>query len=299
MSVTPGLGYQYSNLGYQLLGLILERASGRDSPTLVNEELLESLGMTRSGVGSLGLGTLLTGHSEGGEVTQWSQPWGAGGVETTIGDFARYARACLMPEDNELGRAISVAQKPVVRIGDDVEQALAWVVRAGGMVEHSGGTSGFSADVTVARDRGRAVALLVNYGGSPVYSTFLKEAARLALEGKDPGLAVSPQSWPTWREDVLDAARALLDGEIGRVYALLAPSVRAKDSAEQFEANWIRRTRDAGEVGGVEIVRHQVAARGAVMSDLDIAFASGAQRLRIAILPTGELGGFTFLPSAD
>ena len=30
-----------------------------------------------------------------------------------------------------------------------------------------------------------------------------------------------------------------------------------------------------------------------------IAFASGAQRLRIAILPTGELGGFTFLPSAD
>jgi len=35
------------------------------------------------------------------------------------------------------------------------------------------------------------------------------------------------------------------------------------------------------------------------MVDLDIAFASGAQRLRIVILPAEELGGFTFLPSAN
>ena len=159
---------------------------------------------------------MLTGHDEGGELTQWSQPWGAGGVEATIEDFARYARACLMPKDDELGRAISVAQRRVVRIADDVEQALAWVIRADGMVEHRGGTGGFSADVTVAWDRGRAVALLVNYGGSPAYSTFLKEAARLALDGKGPGLAVSARSWPTWRDDVLDVVRALLMGRLGR-----------------------------------------------------------------------------------
>lgn len=298
-TVKPGHVHQYSNLGYQLLGLILERAAELDYPTLVRSELLEPLGMTRSGVGSRGPGVLLGGLSESGDVAHWSHPWGAGGVEATIGDLALYARACFMPKDDELGRAISVTQKPVVRLGGDVEQALAWVVRADGMIEHSGGTAGFSAGVTVARDRGRAVALLVNYGGSPVYPTFLKEAARLAVNGEDPRQAVSPHPWPTWREDAVDAVRALLDGDVGRVHGCLASPVRARVSAAQLEANWNRRTQDAGEAGDVTIVRHEIAASGAVMTDLDIAFTRGAQRLRMVVLPTGELGGFMFLPPAD
>ena len=227
-AVKPSGVYLYSNLGYQLLGLVLERASGRDFPTLVREELLEPLGMTRSGVGSQGPGTLLIGHGKSGEVANWSQPWGAGGVEATVGDLARYARACLMPSDDELGRAIGFAQKPVVRIGDDVEQALAWAVRADGIVEHSGGTGGFSADVTVARGRERAVALVVNYGGSPAYSAFLKEAARLAVKGRDPRRAASSQPWPAWRDDAKEAVQALLRGEVGRVHARLASAMRAK-----------------------------------------------------------------------
>lgn len=295
-AVRPGNSHQYSNLGYQLLALILERASGRDFPTLVREELLEPLGMTCSGVGSSGSGTLLTGYSDRGEVSHWTHPWGAGGVEATIGDIARYASACLVPPANELGQAIKLAQTPMVRIGGDVEQALAWVVRADGVIEHSGGTGGFSACVAVAPRRGRAVALLVNYGGSPVHPTFLKDVVRVALDGGDPRQVGSPQPWPDWRDDALETVQALLAGRIAQVRARLAQPMKAKVTAEQLEVNWTRRTRDAGDAGGVTITHHEVAATGAVVAELDIEFSKGTQRLRMVILPTGELGGFTFLP---
>jgi D-alanyl-D-alanine-carboxypeptidase/D-alanyl-D-alanine-endopeptidase len=180
----PDHPWAYSNFGYQLLGLILERVSGLDYPSLINERLLTPLGMTHSGVGQRGEGTALTGHAGGREVRQWDQPWGAGGVEATIEDLARYARACLFPPATSVGEAIRIAGTPVLRVSDDAEQALGWVVR-GEVREHSGGTGGFSACVTTDRGRGRAVAVLVSNQVNVGYSDFLKRTARQVLADAD------------------------------------------------------------------------------------------------------------------
>jgi CubicO group peptidase (beta-lactamase class C family) len=44
----PGTGYRYSNVGYALLGLALERAAGRSYEALVRERVFEPLGMASS-----------------------------------------------------------------------------------------------------------------------------------------------------------------------------------------------------------------------------------------------------------
>jgi CubicO group peptidase (beta-lactamase class C family) len=44
----PGRAYRYSNIGYALLGLALERAAGRPFETLVQELVFDPLGMTSS-----------------------------------------------------------------------------------------------------------------------------------------------------------------------------------------------------------------------------------------------------------
>jgi CubicO group peptidase (beta-lactamase class C family) len=44
----PGAGYGYSNVGYALLGLALERAAGRSYEALVRERVFEPLGMASS-----------------------------------------------------------------------------------------------------------------------------------------------------------------------------------------------------------------------------------------------------------
>ncbi|MGC1751742.1 MAG: serine hydrolase domain-containing protein, partial [Trebonia sp.] len=95
----------YSNFGYHLLGLVLERASGQSYQALVTRRLLEPLAMTCSGVEDAGAGTRLPGHAGGGEVPHWDHPLGAGGVEATVADLGRYAQACLHPPGTPLGAA--------------------------------------------------------------------------------------------------------------------------------------------------------------------------------------------------
>jgi CubicO group peptidase (beta-lactamase class C family) len=75
----PERRWLYSNLGYQLLGLVLERASGHSYQELITGRLLEPLAMTCSGVGNSGGGTQLPGHAHGREVRHWDQlPTGDG-----------------------------------------------------------------------------------------------------------------------------------------------------------------------------------------------------------------------------
>ena len=45
---SPGTTYAYSNIGYAILGLALERAAGRPFETLIGEEVLEPVGMRSS-----------------------------------------------------------------------------------------------------------------------------------------------------------------------------------------------------------------------------------------------------------
>jgi CubicO group peptidase (beta-lactamase class C family) len=172
----------YSNFGYQLLGLVLERASGQDYPVMLAERLLHPLGMAHSGASRLGSGILLSGHFRDREVSHRDHPVpGSGGVSVTIEDLARYAQACLRPPRTLLGAAITAAQAPQVRIGPAREQGLAWVVIDGNRRGHGGGTTGFTSSLVIDPSQGRAVALMVSSHGR-----ILGPAALLALAGGDP-----------------------------------------------------------------------------------------------------------------
>jgi serine-type D-Ala-D-Ala carboxypeptidase/endopeptidase len=292
----PDHPHRYSNLGYHLLGLILERAGGRDYPTLLTEELFDPLGMAHSGIGPRGAGSLLPGHNENGEAPQWDHPWGAGGVEATIADLARYARACLTPPDSPLGAAITRAQTPVLRIDPQNEQALAWFVHNDGLRVHTGGTGGFTAYIGVDHGRGHAIALLASLGGNPVNGTHFRQAAQAALDDQDPRQVVAPDPWPTWREDACDVAQALLDGRTAEVHARLIPMMREKITVQKIDQAWARAIQDGGATDRIEVVRHSVASNGAVLAVVEIGFAAGPRQLRVGILRTGELGGFSLVP---
>lgn len=294
-TAAAGAPWQYSNFGYHLLGLVLERASGQPYQALVTSRLIEPLAMACSGVEDAGAGTRLPGHARGGEVPHWDHPLGAGGVEATIADLGRYAQACLHPPGTALGAAITVAMTPQVSLGDDRHQALAWQVRPDGIRVHGGGTGGFSAAILVDPARGRAVAMLVSSGVG--YSTALGQAALLALAGDDPRPARPQPPGPEWEDRAREIARLLLDGRTADVHAVGSATFQSHVPAERVERAWRSRTQDLGPAGEVT-VRCQ-GPSGHVVADVTIAFGADAVALRIAFEPSGEMSGLRILPRRE
>lgn len=158
----PGSGYSYSNVGYSLLGIIVERVSGKAYETFLREELLKPAGLADTGylLPDWDPDRLAVGYQDGerwGRVhqRQWRDDgpgWhlrANGGLHTTVDDMHRWLETVrgrgLLPED--------VAQRwttgYVDEGGGDSKYAYGWAVQdteLGPMVAHNGGNGIFSAD---------------------------------------------------------------------------------------------------------------------------------------------------------
>lgn len=132
--------WEYSNLGPALLGQLLAIEAATTYEELVNGQILEPLGMTETYLmtpGSVPADAprgLYSGEKE-------AEPWEmegylpAGGLRSTAADMARYATHLL--EHGLPGHA--------------------WMESEDGMVEHAGGTYGFSTILVLDPVTGRAV----------------------------------------------------------------------------------------------------------------------------------------------
>jgi CubicO group peptidase (beta-lactamase class C family) len=296
---TPDAGHLYSNFGYQLLGLVLERASGQRYQDLLAERLLGPLGMTRSGAGAAGGGTRLTGHAGGKPAGHWDFALpGPGAVEATIGDLARYMTACLAPPDGPLGAAIRLCQQPRVRIDGRSAGGLAWIT-IDGLLFHNGGTGGFSASMTIDQAAGHALAALVNTDGSSV--ALLDAVVMSAVKGSDPRQArprdTGETAGPEWDERASALARALLDGDYASAHQMLRPEDQPKLTAERLGQMWQFALGRIGDPGPVSVsCRTQPAGVAALITftgsksplPLLVQFTASGQVAMLRVIAPGE-----------
>ena len=97
----PGAKWEYSNSGYVLLGLIVQKISGKAYPDFLRERIFRPLGMDHSVAyvrGKNQISTRAFGHSlEGGKWKQTDQSptsatLGDGGIYSSLEDLARWDR---------------------------------------------------------------------------------------------------------------------------------------------------------------------------------------------------------------
>jgi serine-type D-Ala-D-Ala carboxypeptidase/endopeptidase len=163
-----GVEWDYSTFGFQVLSLALERAAGITFGSLLDQHVLRPLGMTCSGVAGHGGGSRVAGHVQGRPVAPWTHHlWGAGGVEASAEDMARYLSACLRPPDSEAGRAIRMAQRPCHPIDSLRSAGLGWALGPPGYLGHDGATSGFRAMLGLRPAARRAAGIFVNDRAAP------------------------------------------------------------------------------------------------------------------------------------
>lgn len=165
----PGERFEYSNLGFALLGRVIELVSGRDYIDVVTEELIRPLGLTGIGYDSTvdGVDGLATGFRRVDDAWQ-RLPFSAPGAFSPIGGLFATPRALAAwvswlnaswgPGDDHdqplgrLSRQLMQTQQTPIRHGEqNAGYGLGLVVEDGGrhgrIVSHSGGYPGFGAHV--------------------------------------------------------------------------------------------------------------------------------------------------------
>ena len=168
----PDTQYHYSNIGYEILGLIAARTAGEPLSVLYRDRIAKPLGLTSAAYDPQG--DIAGPHPVGYSVDAKGKPvaataWGTGGIGAEGGivasarDEARFLVALM--QGKLLKPAQLTALKTVPRraptsygLGTDVDPSGC----AGTAYGHNGGGAAFSSSVFVSGDGKRVAVLLVN-----------------------------------------------------------------------------------------------------------------------------------------
>lgn len=176
LNFPPGSEYLYSNTGYNLLAIIVERVSGRSFADFTRTEIFGPLGMTRTSWRDdytrvvKGRATAYSPTRTGFRLDMpFENVHGNGGLLTTVEDLLRWSAnfdrgqvggPAFLREQVRPGRLTS---------GREIEYAAGLGIsryRGIAQVSHSGATAGYRAFLTRYPEQGLTVAILCNHAGA-------------------------------------------------------------------------------------------------------------------------------------
>jgi len=267
-----GTRWEYSNLGYAVLGRVITRVAREPYQAYITRRILQPLGMTNSvyawdkvPADRLALGYRWEDERWKAEPMLGDGSWGAmGGLITTLEDFARYAafhldawppreeadtgplRRSTRREMHRPWEVISVLQdlqdaagRPVARVAG-YSAGLSWNQDQRGVlwVRHAGGLPGFGSEFRFLPDHGIALIAFANRTYAPMSAANHKAMELLVNEARIP--ARPAEGHPTLFRRAEELATLLTgDWRPEALHAALAPNVFLDHSLE----TWRRETR--------------------------------------------------------
>ena len=192
----PGSSWAYSNYGFILLGVVIERVTGHSYYDYVQQHIYAPAGMTRSGSvpEDHAVPDRSIGYTKPSGTTAWAPntdtlPYrgtSAGGGYSTVEDLARFAHALLShkllsPDTTKLLITGKEKAGPGARYAYGFEDARN--ADGNGWVGHGGGAPGINGDLKIYPKSGYVVAVLANLD---------PPAAQRISEYLDPRLPTKP-----------------------------------------------------------------------------------------------------------
>ena len=186
-----GSRYSYSNSGYNLLGFIIEAASGKSYWDFMQARIFQKLGMTQTFdrdpkyvIKNRATGYELENGVFTGRDYDLTDVFAAGAVVSTVEDLVKWDAAwrsdTLLKKESK-----AEAWKPfVLTDGKSNPYGLGWNVadfRGHRLISHSGSTAGFNAQISRFVDDDLTVIVLTNLGDAGFAGTIARGIAKIYI----------------------------------------------------------------------------------------------------------------------
>jgi len=186
---TPGTRFRYSNSGFCLLALIIERASHRSYPRFIHDRIFAPLHMTSSTVyqsnhlishRAMGYARDSTGRIIASDQSVTSATKGDGGVYTSLSDYSKWIRALQQNQLLNLADVMRRLRFPITGMRDSY-YAAGWFETTDypQLLFHSGSTCGFSNFVIQLPGEGLSIVYFSNIADN---SAPFQQIARIITE---------------------------------------------------------------------------------------------------------------------
>ena len=232
LNFAAGTEYSYSNTGYSLLGIIVQRVSGESLDAFTQSRLFKPLGMThtrwRDDFTAVvkGRTTAYSGTADRGFRTDMSftNMIGNGGLLTTVGDLLLWNENFFKPVVGGQAFVDSMQTRMVLRSGRRITYALGLEVTSyDGVPEisHSGATAGYRTFLARYPNQQLSLAVLCNVGSAnPValghqVADILLTKPSVAAQSGAPTVTLTPAQVARW-------AGSYADPQTDRVYRFSA-----------------------------------------------------------------------------
>lgn len=177
LSGAPGATWRYSDAGFNLLGRVIENVTGKLFAEVMNDRLLQPLGMTSSSfdIASIPSDLRVPGFSARGRQLDHPsdlafQP--SSGLQTNARDLAKFAQTVLRANSSSEGanllRSEALREMTVVHTAtewDGITQGFGWQIvesESGPVWRHAGGEAGLEGLLAIYPTNGFAVIALGN-----------------------------------------------------------------------------------------------------------------------------------------
>ena len=303
----PGVAFEYSNLGYALLGRVITNVSGEPYQRFIDRTLLQPLGMTRTTFDAVeaSRGDFAWGYrcDDGVWARERLEPDGEvgamGGLATTAADYTRYLSFLLGawpprddPESGPVRRAsvreMGLFHAPPFAPDPPVPTAYGYGLMdaadatLGRRLHHPGGLPGYGSHMLFLPERGVGVFAFANRTYAPM-SRLTVRLAELFLAGqaKPAPLPASP-----WLKRAVEAVvSAYVTGRIEEASSLFAENLLLDMPAPLRNAALARLKQQLGE-GRLESIEPTHALSGR----FTMACERGRLQGRIILSPEAEPG---------
>lgn len=196
---TPGEKFSYSNSGYFLLGVLIEKLSGKSYEQMLQDKIFIPLNMNDSGYDNHEdiLKNRATGYEKQGRdyvnssYLDMSIPYAAGSIYSTVEDLFKWDQALyttnILPKDY-----MTLYFEPHILAWGNSHYAYGWGVgytKIGNSTDsiyaigHGGGINGFNTNITRTTSNNSLILLLNNPGGAPLNAMI--EAILAIIHGKE------------------------------------------------------------------------------------------------------------------